>query len=91
MSLVQMSDPKRHASLSDGSSQMRAIRTMIENIADTDATVLIRGESGGGFIVESDSVLDGSLEGQLDRMRRRLTSDQGEAAATRATPKLKVQ
>ncbi len=48
MSLVQMSDPKRHASLSDGSSQMRAIRTIIENIADTDATVLIRGESGVG-------------------------------------------
>jgi len=48
MSLVQLSDPKRHASLSDGSSQMRAIRTIIENIADTDATVLIRGESGVG-------------------------------------------
>ncbi len=48
MSLVQMSDPKRHASLSDGSSQMRAIHTIIENIADTDATVLIRGESGVG-------------------------------------------
>jgi len=27
---------------------MRAIRTLIENIADTDATVLIRGESGVG-------------------------------------------
>lgn len=27
---------------------MRAIRTIIENIADTDATVLIRGESGVG-------------------------------------------
>ena len=27
---------------------MRAIRTVIENIADTDATVLIRGESGVG-------------------------------------------
>ena len=48
VSLVQLSDPKRHASLSDGSSQMRAIRTIIENIADTDATVLIRGESGVG-------------------------------------------
>jgi F-type H+-transporting ATPase subunit delta len=41
----------------------------------------------GGFIVENDSVvLDGSLEGQLDRMRRRLASDQAEATATRATP-----
>ena len=30
----------------------------------------------GGFIVNSDSVvLDGSLEGQLDRMRRRLAND----------------
>ena len=29
----------------------------------------------GGFIVDSDSIaLDGSLEGQLDRMRRRLAS-----------------
>jgi transcriptional regulator with GAF, ATPase, and Fis domain len=27
---------------------MRAIRTIIESIADTDATVLIRGESGVG-------------------------------------------
>jgi transcriptional regulator with PAS, ATPase and Fis domain len=27
---------------------MRAIGTVIEQIADTDATVLIRGESGGG-------------------------------------------
>jgi two-component system response regulator AtoC len=32
----------------DGSPQMRAIRTVIENIADTDATILIRGESGVG-------------------------------------------
>jgi len=41
----------------------------------------------GGFIVENDSiVLDGSLEGQLDQIRRRLGSDQGEATATHATP-----
>jgi transcriptional regulator of acetoin/glycerol metabolism len=32
----------------DGSPPMRAIRTVVENIADTDATVLIRGESGVG-------------------------------------------
>ncbi len=37
-----------HVPLLDGSPQMRAIRTVIENIADTDATVLIRGESGVG-------------------------------------------
>jgi two-component system response regulator AtoC len=34
--------------LFDGSPQMRAIVTVIENVADTDATVLIRGESGVG-------------------------------------------
>src|SRR6266852_1578545 len=37
-----------HAPLLDGSLKMRAILTIIENIADTDATVLIRGESGVG-------------------------------------------
>ena len=36
------------APLLDGSPKMRAILTIIENIADTDATVLIRGESGVG-------------------------------------------
>jgi two-component system response regulator AtoC len=35
-------------SLFDGSPPMRAIRTVIENVADTDATVLVRGESGVG-------------------------------------------
>src|SRR3989454_1447553 len=34
--------------LLDGSPAMRAIRTVIDSIADTDATVLIRGESGVG-------------------------------------------
>ena len=48
MSSVQTSDPTRHVSLCNGSAQMRAIGTIIENIADTDATVLIRGESGVG-------------------------------------------
>src|SRR5947208_9598436 len=37
-----------HVALLDGSPQMRAVRTVIENIADTDAMVLIRGESGVG-------------------------------------------
>jgi len=40
--------PLDYAALLDGSPQMRAIRTIVENIADTDATVLIRGESGVG-------------------------------------------
>ena len=40
--------PTDHVPLLDGSPQMRAIRTLIENIADTDATVLMRGESGVG-------------------------------------------
>src|SRR6058998_2173685 len=34
--------------LLDGSAAMRAIRGMVENIADTDAAVLLRGESGVG-------------------------------------------
>ncbi len=36
------------APLLSGSAAMRAIREMVENIADTDTTVLIRGESGVG-------------------------------------------
>ena len=34
--------------LVDGSPQMRAILTIIEKIADTDTTVVVRGESGVG-------------------------------------------
>src|SRR5437899_1286925 len=37
-----------YSALLEGSPRMRAIRTVIKNIADTDATVLIRGESGVG-------------------------------------------
>ena len=37
-----------YAPLLDGSAGMRAIRAMVESIADTDATVLLRGESGVG-------------------------------------------
>src|SRR5215813_15325934 len=37
-----------YAPLLDGSAAMRAIRQMVESIADTDATVLLRGESGVG-------------------------------------------
>src|SRR6266850_4414100 len=50
----------RHAVLSDGSSQMRAIGTTIENIADTDATVLIRGESGVGKDLVARAIHAGS-------------------------------
>jgi hypothetical protein len=38
---AQTSDPITYASLSDGSSQMRAIGRIIANVADIDATVLI--------------------------------------------------
>jgi transcriptional regulator with GAF, ATPase, and Fis domain len=55
-----MSDPMRHASLSDGSTQMRAIGTIIENVADTDATVLIRGESGVGKDLVARAIHAGS-------------------------------
>ena len=48
MSITQESAPTSGSPLLDGSRQMRAIRTVIENIADTDATVLICGESGVG-------------------------------------------
>jgi two-component system, NtrC family, response regulator AtoC len=41
-------EPSNDRPLLDGSPQMRAIVTVIENVADTDATVLIRGESGVG-------------------------------------------
>jgi len=37
-----------HVPLLDGSPQMRAIMRIVESVADTDATVLIRGESGVG-------------------------------------------
>jgi two-component system response regulator AtoC len=39
---------------------MRAIRTVIENIADTDATVLIRGESGVGKDLVARAIHDAS-------------------------------
>ena len=60
MRSVRTSDPTRHASLSDGSSQMRAIGTIIENVADTDATVLIRGESGVGKDLVARAIHAGS-------------------------------
>ena len=36
------------ASVLEESSSMRAIRAVIDSIADTDAPVLIRGETGSG-------------------------------------------
>src|SRR6059036_3677861 len=45
---VRVRDLTDHVPLLDGSPKMRAILTIIENIADTDAMVLIRGESGVG-------------------------------------------
>jgi transcriptional regulator with PAS, ATPase and Fis domain len=48
VSIAQESDPTVDCPFLDGSAPMRAIRTVIENVADTDATVLIRGESGVG-------------------------------------------
>jgi transcriptional regulator with GAF, ATPase, and Fis domain len=48
VSIVQESDPTSDSPCFDGGPQMRAIGRAIENIADTDATVLIRGESGVG-------------------------------------------
>ncbi len=60
MSSVRTSEPIGHASLSDGSSQMRAIGTIIGNIADTDATVLIRGESGVGKDLVARAIHAGS-------------------------------
>ena len=48
MSIVPGADPTRESPLLDGSPQMRAIGTIIASIADTDTTVLIRGESGVG-------------------------------------------
>ena len=48
MSSVQRADPTSERPFLNGSPQMRAIGKLIENIADTDTTVLIRGESGVG-------------------------------------------
>jgi len=48
VSILQESDPTSYSPFVDGSPQMRAIGTVIESISDTDATVLIRGESGVG-------------------------------------------
>jgi two-component system response regulator AtoC len=48
VSIAQEADLTSDSPFLGGSPQMRAIRTVIENIADTDVTVFIRGESGVG-------------------------------------------
>ncbi len=48
MSIAQELNSASGAPFLDGSPPMRAIRTVITDIADTDATVLIHGESGVG-------------------------------------------
>ena len=61
MSSVQTSDPIRHVvTVLTAVLQMRAIRTIIENIADTDAMVLIRGESGVGKDLVARAIHAGS-------------------------------
>ena len=45
---MQPDDLVNHVPLFDGHPRMRAIRSVIESIADTNTTVLIRGESGVG-------------------------------------------
>jgi len=50
--------------LFDGHPRMRAIRDMIESIADTDTTVLIRGESGVGKDLVARAVHAASTRGQ---------------------------
>jgi two-component system response regulator AtoC len=45
---ANVNESVNHIPLFDGHSRMRAIRSVIQSIADTDTTVLIRGESGVG-------------------------------------------
>src|SRR4249919_3759089 len=53
-------EPSSYPTFLDGGAQMRAIGTVIENIADTDATVLIRGESGVGKDLVARAIHAGS-------------------------------
>src|SRR5437899_7487755 len=52
-----------HVVLLDGSPQMRAVRAVIESIADTDATVLVRGESGVGKDIVARAIHSASGRG----------------------------
>jgi DNA-binding NtrC family response regulator len=52
------------APLLEGSPQMDAIRTLIADVADTDAAVMIRGESGVGKDLVARAIHAASLRGQ---------------------------
>ena len=56
--------PTPQPSLFDGHPRMRAIRSIIESIADTDTTVLIRGESGVGKDLIARAVHAASARGK---------------------------
>ena len=48
MTIAQALDPSSDSPFLDRSPRMRALRTGIDNVADTDATVLIRGDGDRG-------------------------------------------
>lgn len=50
----------KYAPLLDGSAVMRQVRAIVEDVADTDATVLIRGESGVGKDVVARAIHEAS-------------------------------
>jgi two-component system, NtrC family, response regulator AtoC len=50
----------RYSTLLDGSPPMRRVRAIVEEVADTDATVLIRGESGVGKDVVARAIHEAS-------------------------------
>jgi two-component system, NtrC family, response regulator AtoC len=57
---VSVGEAIRYSPFLDGSPSMRAVRAMVEEIADTDATVLIRGESGVGKDVAARAIHEAS-------------------------------
>src|SRR5262249_558424 len=57
---VSVGQATRYSPFLDGSPSMRAVRAMVEEIADTDATVLIRGESGVGKDVAARAIHEAS-------------------------------
>ena len=63
---IDVTEPKPtlEPSLFDGHPRMRAIRSIIESIADTDTTVLIRGESGVGKDLVARAVHFASARGK---------------------------
>ena len=70
MSSVRTADPKRHASLSDGRSQMRAIGTIIENVADT---LVARGHNGSDRVQQpAEGLREIALRASREAERRAL-------------------